>query len=89
MLPINKAKLCKVWLAGLLISVIFLLAEIIIHRMRKSQTEVGMLMLEEPSVPQSTPESGNLGDMVQSLFSSTVCHSPARPVAQPVLLATQ
>ena len=48
------------WLAGLLISTIFLLAEIIIHRRRKSQTEVGMLRLEEPSVTQSTPESENL-----------------------------
>ena len=37
------------WLAGLLISAIFLLAEIIIHRRRKSQTEVAMLRLEEPS----------------------------------------
>ena len=45
------------WLAGLLLSAIFLLAEIIIHRRRKSQTEVAMLMLEEPSVTQSTPES--------------------------------
>ena len=50
------------WLAGLLISTIFLLAEIIIHRRRKSQTEVGMLRLEEPSVTQSTPESENLGE---------------------------
>ena len=45
------------WLAGLLISTIFLLAEIIIHRRRKSQTEVAMLRLEEPSVTQSTLES--------------------------------
>ena len=52
------------WLAGLLISTIFLLAEIIIHRRRKSQTEVGMLRLEEPSVTQSTLESENLGEMV-------------------------
>ena len=51
------------WLAGLLISTIFLLTEIIIHRRRKSQTEVGMLRLEEPSVTQSTPESENLGEM--------------------------
>ena len=51
------------WLAGLLLSVIFLLAEIIIHRRRKFQTEVAMLMLEEPSVTQSTPESENLGEM--------------------------
>ena len=50
------------WLAGLLISAIFLLAEIIIHRRRKSQTEVAMLRLEEPSVTQSTPESENLGE---------------------------
>ena len=40
------------WLAGLLISAVFLLAEIIIHRRRKSQTEAAMLMLEEPSVTQ-------------------------------------
>ena len=41
------------WLAGLLISTIFLLAEIIIHRRRKSQTEVAMLRLEEPSVTKT------------------------------------
>ena len=52
------------WLAGLLLSAIFLLAEIIIHRRRKSQTEVGMLMLEEASVTKSTPESENMGEMV-------------------------
>ena len=57
------------WLAGLLISTIFLLAEIIIHRRRKSQTEVGMLRLEEPSVTQSTPESENLGDLVEVEFA--------------------
>ena len=51
------------WLAGLLISAIFLLAEITIHRRRKSQTEVAMLKLEEPSVTLSTPESENLGEM--------------------------
>ena len=45
------------WLAGLLISTIFLLAEIIIHRSRKSQNKVAMLRLEEPSVTQSTLES--------------------------------
>ena len=50
------------WLAGLLLSAIFLLAEIIIHRRRKSQTEVAMLRLEESSVTQSTPESENLGE---------------------------
>ena len=52
------------WLAGLLLSTIFLLAEIIIHRRRKSQTEVGMLMLEEATVTKSTPESENMGEMV-------------------------
>ena len=46
------------WLAGLLISAIFLLAEIIIHRRRTSQTEVAMLRLEEPSsVTKSRLES--------------------------------
>ena len=52
------------WLAGLLLSTIFLLAEIIIHRRRKSQTEVAMLRLEEPSVTQSTPESEYQEEMV-------------------------
>ena len=46
------------WLAGLLISAIFLLAEIIIHRRRQSQTEVVMLTLEEPSVTKT--EGGKL-----------------------------
>ena len=52
------------WLAGLFLSAIFLLAEIIIHRRRKSLTEVAMLRLEEPSVTQSTPESEHLGQKV-------------------------
>ena len=52
------------WLAGLLISAIFLLAEIIIHRRRKSQTEVG------PIVTQSTPESENLGEMVPNKWKA-------------------
>ena len=55
------------WLAGLLLSAIFLLAEIIIHRRRKSQTEVAMM--RQPSVTQSTPESENLGDMVEVEFA--------------------
>ena len=42
------------WLTGLLLSAFFLLAEIIIHRRRKSQTQVA----------QSTPESEYLGEMV-------------------------
>ena len=41
------------WLTGLLLSTFFLLAEIIIHRKRKPQTEVAVLMLEDPSVTQS------------------------------------
>ena len=56
------------WLAGLLISAIFLLAEIIIHQRRKSQTEVAMLRLEEPSsVTQSAPKSENLGNDPQQV----------------------
>ena len=57
------------WLAGLLLSAIFLLAEIIIHRRRKSQTEVGMLRLEEPS-QESAPESENLGEMVPNKWKA-------------------
>ena len=41
------------WFCGLLLSAIFLLAEIITHRRKKSQNEV--LRQEEPSVTQSTP----------------------------------
>ena len=52
------------WFFGILLSAIFLLAEIIIHRIRKPQTEVAMLRLEEPSVTQCTPESEHLGEMV-------------------------
>ena len=44
------------WFGGLILSAIFLLAEIFIHRRRKSKTDVAMLPLEEPSVTQSTPE---------------------------------
>ena len=59
------------WLAGLLVSANFLLAEIIIHRRRKSQSEVTMLRLEEPSsVTQSTPESENLGEMVPNKWKA-------------------
>ena len=42
-------------LAGLILSTIFFLAEIIIDRIRKSQTDVAIAKLEEPSVSQSTP----------------------------------
>ena len=48
------------WLGGLILSAIFLLTEIIIHRRRKSKTDVAMLPLEEPGVTQSTPEEENL-----------------------------
>ena len=54
------------WFFGILLSAIFLLAEIIIHRRRKSRTEVAMLRLEEPSVTQTAPESEHLGEMVLS-----------------------
>ena len=52
------------WLVGLILSAIFLLTEIILHRRRKSQTDVARARLEEPSVTQSSPESENLGEMV-------------------------
>ena len=44
-------------LGGLILSAIFLLTEIIIHRLRKPKTDTLKAMLEEPSVTQSTPES--------------------------------
>ena len=46
-----------VLLGGLILSAIFLLTEIIIHRLRKPKTDTLKAMLEEPSVTQSTPES--------------------------------
>ena len=52
------------WLVGLILSAIFLLTEIILHRRGKSQTDVARARLEEPSVTQSSPESENLGEMV-------------------------
>ena len=52
------------WLGGLLLSAIFLLTEIIIHRRRKSKTDIAMLPLEEPSVSQTSQESENLEEMV-------------------------
>ena len=45
------------WLVGIILSAIFLLAEIIIHRLRKPKTHTPKARLEEPSVTQSTPES--------------------------------
>ena len=41
------------WLVGILLSVFCLLAELFIHRLRKSKTDVP---IEEPGVTQSTPE---------------------------------
>ena len=38
------------WLGGLILSAIFLLAEIIIHRRRKSKNDVAIAKLEEPKV---------------------------------------
>ena len=55
------------WLGGLILSAIFLLTEIILHRRRKSQTDVARARLEEPSVTQSSPESENLGEMTVRL----------------------
>ena len=52
------------WLVGLILSAIFLLTEIMLHRRGKSQTDVARARLEEPSVTQSSPESENLGEMV-------------------------
>ena len=52
------------WLGGLILSAIFLLTEIMLHRRGKSQTDVARARLEEPSVTQSSPESENLGEMV-------------------------
>ena len=42
------------WFGGLLLSAIFLLAEIIINRRRNTQNDVAIVTLEEPSVTQST-----------------------------------
>ena len=45
------------WLVGILLSVFCLLAEIIIHRLRKSKTDIPSTRLEEPGVTQSTQGS--------------------------------
>ena len=42
------------WLVGILLSAIFLLAEIIIHRLRKPKTDVAIAKVEEPSVVLKT-----------------------------------
>ena len=46
-----------VLLGGLILSAIFLLIEIMIHRLRKPKTDTLKARLEEPDVTQSTPES--------------------------------
>ena len=46
-----------VLLGGLILSAIFFLAEIIIHRLRKPKTDTPKAKLEDPSVTKSTPES--------------------------------
>ena len=46
-----------VLLVGLILSAIFLLTEIIIHRLRKPKTDTTKARLEESSVTQSSPES--------------------------------
>ena len=51
-------------LGGLILSAIFLLTEIIIHRLRKPKTDTPKARLEEPSSTQSTPESEKLEEMV-------------------------
>ena len=42
------------WLVGILLSAIFLLAEIITHRLRKPKTDVAIAKVEEPSVVLKT-----------------------------------
>ena len=52
------------WLVGILLSAFCLLAEISIHRLRKSETDIPMARLEEPDVTQSTElENGNNSDV--------------------------
>ena len=45
------------WLVGTLLSVFCLPAEVIIHRLRKSKTDLPKARLKEPGVTQLTPES--------------------------------
>ena len=50
------------WFVGTLISLLCFIAELILHRNRK--TKVPMARLEEPRVTQITAESENLAEMV-------------------------
>ena len=44
------------WLAGLVVSTIFLLAEMIAHRSKQSKRKVPMGTQEEPGLTKTTPE---------------------------------
>ena len=44
------------WVVGILLSVLCFIAELIIHRLRKSKTDIPKARLEEPGVTQSTPQ---------------------------------
>ena len=44
------------WTAGLVVSTIFLLAEMIAHRSKQSKRKVPMATQEEPGVTKTTPE---------------------------------
>ena len=45
------------WVVGILLSVLCFIAELMIHRLRKSKTDIPKARLEEPGVTQSTPQS--------------------------------
>ena len=45
------------WLSGLVISAIFLLAEIIVNHRKQSNGDVPMATQEDPRVAQATPQS--------------------------------
>ena len=50
------------WLAGLIVSTIFLLAEIIVNHRKRSRRDVLLATQEEPRVAQATPQ----GDVEQN-----------------------
>ena len=53
------------WVVGILLSVLCFIAELIIHRLRKSKTDVARARLEEPSVTQSDTEGAEV-DLAES-----------------------
>ena len=55
------------WLVGILLSVFCLLTEVIIHRLRKSKTDVPIPRLEEPGVTQSSPEEDGHNSDVEDI----------------------